>query len=60
MHEEDILALIEGLSDGIENLITVDRCSLRRRELIASTIKTNEANLSSECLIRWVTIDAKD
>jgi hypothetical protein len=59
LHEEDLLAVLEGLRLSIKNLFTVESCSLTRSGGIDSTLNTKSANLTSNCTIRWVTIDAK-
>ena len=59
LHEEDLFAVLEGLSLSIKNLYTVDSCSLTRSGEISSTLNTRSTNLTSRCTIRWVTIDAK-
>ena len=59
LHEEDILSVFDGLRDAIENLFTVDSCSLARSGLLGGTLNTQRANLTATCVIRWVTIDAK-
>jgi hypothetical protein len=59
LHEEDILAVLEGLRLSIKNLFTVESCSLRRSSKVGVPLNTKEANLRSICTIRWVTIDVK-
>lgn len=59
LHEEDLFALIEGLSLSISNLFTVDSCSLRLIGGIGKPFDTQKANLNSNCTIRWISIDAK-
>jgi len=59
LHEEDLFAVLEGLKRSIKNLFTVDSCSLKRNSGINNTLHTKRPNLQSDCLIRWVTIDAK-
>jgi hypothetical protein len=59
LHEEDLLAVLEGLRLSIKNLFTVDSCSLRRKGSVASSLNTKEINLISQCTIRWVTINVK-
>jgi hypothetical protein len=59
MHEEDLFALLEGLRLSIKNLFTVDNCSIRRRTAVGSSLDTRGPNLTTSCLIRWVTIDAE-
>ena len=57
LHEEDLLAVLEGLRLSIKNLFTVDNCSLNRNDSVASSLNTKGINLTSKCTIRWVTID---
>jgi hypothetical protein len=59
LHEEDLLAVLEGLRLSIKNLFTVDSCSLSRNGSVASSLKTKGINLTSRCTIRWVTINVK-
>ena len=59
LHEEDLMAVLEGLRLSIKNLFTVDNCSLIRSGGISRISNTKDINISSRCTIRWVTIDAK-
>ena len=59
LHEEDLFAVLEGLRLTIRNLFTVDSCLISRPSDVKSSLDTKQANLSSKCTIRWVTIDAK-
>ena len=59
LHEEDIFALIEGIRLSIKNIFTVESCSLKRTGPLSESLHTQRANLSSNCRLRWVTIDAK-
>lgn len=59
MHEEDLLAVLEGLRLSIKNLFTVDSCLLNRNGSVAGALNTKGTNLTSECTIRWVTIYVK-
>jgi len=59
LHEEDLFALLEGLRLSIRNLFTVDSCSMTRRKAIGESLDTKSSNLTTECKIRWVTIDAR-
>lgn len=59
LHEEDLFALIEGLSLSISNLFTVDSCSLQLLGKVGRSFDTQKANLSSKCVIRWISIDVK-
>jgi len=59
LHEEDILAVLEGLRLSIKNLFTVESCSLRRSSKVGVPLNTKKTNLTSKCTIRWVTIDVK-
>jgi hypothetical protein len=58
LHEEDLFALLEGLRLSIRNLFTVDSCKMSRSG-VKQSLDTKRANLTSNCTIRWVTIDAK-
>ena len=59
LHEEDILAVLEGLRLSIKNLFTVESCSLSRSSNIGVPLDTKNTNLRSKCTIRWVTINVK-
>lgn len=59
LHEEDLFALLEGLRLSIRNLFTVDRCSIERGSSMGTAFSSQSANLTTTCLIRWVTIDVK-
>jgi hypothetical protein len=59
LHEEDLFALLEGLHLSIQNLFTVDSCSISRQGLVGRSLDTKRTNLRSQCTIRWVTINAK-
>ena len=58
LHEEDIFALLEGLRLSIQNLFTVDSCSVSRHTPVGRSLNTRQSNLQSNCSIRWVTINA--
>jgi len=58
LHEEDIFALLEGLRLSIQNLFTVDSCSISRSTPVGRSLDTRQSNLQSHCSIRWVTINA--
>ena len=59
LHEEDLFALLEGLRLSIRNLFTVESCSMSRVSAIGQSLDTKRTNLTTQCKIRWVTIDAK-
>jgi len=59
LHEEDILTVFETLRLSIKNLFTVDSCVLSRRGAFGGSLDTHRANLSANCVIRWLTIDVK-
>ena len=59
LHEEDLFALLEGLRQSISNLFTVDSCSISRPSPVDASLDTKRANLTGNCTIRWVTIDAR-
>jgi hypothetical protein len=58
LHEEDLFALLEGLHLSIQNLFTVDSCSITRQADVGDSLDTRQTNLQSRCSIRWVTINA--
>ena len=57
LHEEDMFALLEGLRLSIQNLFTVDSCSISRAGPVGTSLDTRGTNLESQCSIRWVTIN---
>lgn len=59
LHEEDLFALLEGLRQSIDNLFTVDSCTLIRSGGVTAKLATKSANLITSCTIRWITVDAK-
>ncbi len=59
LHEEDIFSVFEGLRLSIKNLFVVDSCILTRKMELGRPLDTKRANLTANCVIRWVTIDAK-
>ena len=59
LHEEDMFALLEGLRLSIQNLFTVDSCSIIRQTGVGRSLDTRRSNLRSSCSIRWVTINVK-
>jgi hypothetical protein len=59
LHEEDLFAVLEGLRLSIKNLFTVDSCEINRNSDVNKSLDTKQANLRTNCTIRWVTIDAK-
>ena len=59
LHEEDLLAVLEGLRLSIKNLFTVESCSMRRSSNIGAPLDTKKTNLRSKCTIRWVTINVR-
>lgn len=59
LHEEDIFSVFEGLRLSIKNLFVVDSCILTRKKELGRPLDTKRTNLTANCVIRWVTIDAK-
>lgn len=59
LHEEDLYALLEGLSTSITNLFTVDRCNFKLIGEVGRSFDTKKANLTTNCVIRWISIDVK-
>lgn len=57
LHEEDLFALLEGLKRSIKNLFTVDSCEFKRLGSIDQSLDTKRANINTNCVIRWVTIN---
>ena len=59
LHEEDLFTLIKDIKLSIDSLFTVESCSITRRGPVSSSLNTQNANLNSECRLRWLTIDVK-
>ena len=59
LHEEDLFAVLEGLRLSIKNLFTVDSCRITRLAGVSRSLDTRRENMQSDCVIRWVTINAK-
>ena len=59
LHEEDLFAVLEGLRLSIKNLFTVDSCVFNRVSGVGESLDTKRANIEAECVIRWISIDAK-
>jgi hypothetical protein len=59
LHEGDLFDLIDGLSNSINNLFSVDSCTLTLTNALGQSFKTNRPNLTGRCVIRWISIDAK-
>jgi len=59
LHEEDLFAVLEGLRLSIKNLFTVDSCVFDRVSDVGVSLDTKKSNIKAECVIRWISIDAK-
>jgi len=59
LHEEDIFTVFEGIEKSIDNLFTIDSCSIKKKKQGTNLLSTKEANLTSSCLIRWITVDVQ-
>ncbi|MCP3688301.1 MAG: hypothetical protein GY784_07800 [Gammaproteobacteria bacterium] len=59
LQEEDVFAVLEGLRLSINSLFTLDSCKFKRMSAIEQSFETKRANITADCLIRWVTINAK-
>ena len=59
LHEEDLFAVFEGLQSSIDNLFTVESCKISRKARKGALLSTKSANLSSTCLLRWITVDVQ-
>jgi len=60
LHEEDLLDVFDGIRENIDNLFTVESCSIKRKGgAQAKTLSTKKENLSANCLIRWITVDVQ-
>lgn len=60
LHEEDLFAVLEGIDGNIDNLFTVDSCKITIIGLRKSKgLSTKSANLKSNCLLRWITVNVQ-
>ena len=59
LHEEDLFALLDGLSLSISNLFTVDSCNISLQGAVGRAFDTKKPNLKAHCVVRWIGIDAK-
>ncbi|MCP4076560.1 MAG: hypothetical protein GY744_10275 [Gammaproteobacteria bacterium] len=60
LHEEDIFAVFEGIENSIDNLFTIDSCSIKRKRQGNNVLSTKDSNLISSCLLRWITVDVQN
>ena len=59
LHEQDLLSVFENIDSEIANLFTIDSCKISRLSGKDTALNTKKANLSSNCLMRWITVDVK-
>lgn len=59
LHEQDLLSVFENIDSEIANLFTIDSCKINRLSGKNTALNTKKANLSSNCLMRWITVDVK-
>ena len=59
LHEGDIFSVFESIDGEIANLFTIDSCNIRRSSVTGAALNTKRANFSSNCSLRWITVDAK-
>lgn len=57
LHEADLFEVLAGLRQSINKLFTVDSCQLVRMRKITTALATQKANLQTNCVIRWITIN---
>ncbi len=60
LHEEDLFAVFEGIAGNINNLFSIDSCRITRMGKGDSVLSTKSANLTSKCLMRWITVDVQN
>ncbi len=60
LHEEDLFAVFEGVAGNIDNLFSIDSCRISRLGKGDAPLSTRNANLSSNCLLRWITVDVQN
>ena len=59
LHEEDIFSVVEEIRNSISNLFTIESCKISRKTQSNAPLNTKKANFSSNCLLRWITVDVK-
>jgi len=60
LHEEDLLDVFDGIRKNIDDLFTVESCAIKTKGgAQAKTLSTQKANLTANCLIRWITVDVQ-
>ena len=59
LHEQDLLSVFENIDSEIANLFTIDSCKINRLSGKNTALNTKKANLRSNCLMRWITVDVK-
>lgn len=59
LHEEDLFAVFDGIHGGIDNLFTIESCKISKIFKKDSLLSTKDANLKSNCLLRWITVDVQ-
>jgi len=59
LHEEDLFKVFNGIQERIDNLFTIDQCTLSRKQSSGALLNTRSANLNSNCLMRWITVDVQ-
>ncbi len=60
LHEEDLFNVFNGMQQRIENLFTIEQCTLIRKDRTGALLNTRSANLISNCLMRWITVDVQE
>ena len=59
LHEEDLFKVFNGIQERIDNLFTIEQCTLSRKQSSGALLNTRSANLNSNCLMRWITVDVQ-
>ncbi len=58
LHEGDLFVYLDTLQDSINTLFAIDSCTISRTD-VNRPINTRESNLSSQCRLQWVMVDAQ-
>ena len=59
LHEEDLFSVSEEIRSSISNLFTIESCEFNRKTQNNEPLNTKKANFTSNCLLRWITVDVK-
>jgi hypothetical protein len=57
LHEGDVLAFIESLTDSRQGFYPVDRCALKRLETV--DVDSVQPRVEADCTLEWITLKEK-